>query len=90
MSANPALPALDLTPDLLEAAAKTKAWPFEEARKIVKRYEKTGFPDVVLFETGYINNEKDYALLRSKKGQEAIADAAARAVRIYFARKRGV
>ncbi|MEJ2410234.1 MAG: N-acetylmuramoyl-L-alanine amidase [Novosphingobium sp.] len=49
-------------------------------------------PDIpsVLFETGYINNEKDYALLRSKKGQEAIADAAARAVRIYFARKRGV
>ncbi|MFZ2100624.1 MAG: lysine--tRNA ligase [Oricola sp.] len=53
MSANPALPALDLTPELLEAAANTKAWPFEEARKIVQRYEKTGYPEVVLFETGY-------------------------------------
>ena len=53
MSANPALPALELTADLIEASAKTKAWPFEEARKIVKRYEKGGFPDVVLFETGY-------------------------------------
>jgi lysyl-tRNA synthetase class 1 len=53
MSANPALPELELTADLHEAAAKTKAWPFEEARKIVKRYEKTGFPAEVLFETGY-------------------------------------
>jgi lysyl-tRNA synthetase class 1 len=53
MSANPALPQLEFSPELLEAAGKTKAWPFEEARKIVKRYEKSGFPDVVLFETGY-------------------------------------
>lgn len=42
-----------LSPDLLLAAAGSKAWPFEEARKIVKRYEKTGFPETVLFETGY-------------------------------------
>lgn len=47
------LPTLDLNPDLLAAAAESKAWPFEEARKIVKRYEKTGFPETVLFETGY-------------------------------------
>jgi lysyl-tRNA synthetase, class I len=53
MSANAALPELELTQDLLDAAAKTKAWPFEEARKIVKRYEKTGFPETILFETGY-------------------------------------
>ncbi|MEM1378795.1 MAG: lysine--tRNA ligase, partial [Pseudomonadota bacterium] len=38
---------------LVEAGQKSKAWPFEEARKIVKRYEKTGFPETVLFETGY-------------------------------------
>lgn len=43
----------DLAPDLIAAAAQAKAWPFEEARKIIKRYEKTGFPDTVVFETGY-------------------------------------
>ncbi|WP_439273827.1 lysine--tRNA ligase [Pseudochrobactrum sp. HB0163] len=43
----------DLAPDLIAAAAQAKAWPFEEARKIIKRYEKTGFPDTVIFETGY-------------------------------------
>ena len=40
-------------PDVIAAAQGGKAWPFEEARKLVKRYEKSGFPDVVLFETGY-------------------------------------
>ena len=44
---------LDLNPEMLAAAAESKAWPFEEAKKIVKRYEKTGFPETVLFETGY-------------------------------------
>ncbi|MEQ1951821.1 lysine--tRNA ligase [Mesorhizobium sp. CN2-181] len=44
---------IDLNPDLLAAATESKAWPFEEAKKIVKRYEKTGFPETVLFETGY-------------------------------------
>ncbi len=39
--------------DILAAAADSKAWPFEEARKIIARYEKSGFPDTVLFETGY-------------------------------------
>jgi len=33
-------------------AAEAKAWPFEEARKVVKRLEKTG-AESVLFETGY-------------------------------------
>lgn len=40
--------------DLREAAMSSKAWPFEEARRVLKRYEKKppekGF---VLFETGY-------------------------------------
>jgi lysyl-tRNA synthetase class 1 len=29
---------IDLAPDLIAAAAQAKAWPFEEARKIIKRY----------------------------------------------------
>ncbi len=34
------------------AALESKAWPFEEARKILKRVEKSG-KNSVLFETGY-------------------------------------
>lgn len=39
---------------LRDAAMKSKAWPFEEARRILKRYEKKA-PEkgYVLFETGY-------------------------------------
>jgi len=43
----------DLNPELLAAAAESKAWPFEEARKIVARYKGRDFPEIVLFETGY-------------------------------------
>lgn len=42
-----------LDPELITAAADSKAWPFEEARKIVARYKGRGFPATVLFETGY-------------------------------------
>ncbi|MFN3641650.1 MAG: lysine--tRNA ligase [Gemmobacter sp.] len=41
-------------PSLRDAALKSKAWPFEEARRILKRYDKA--PPAkghVLFETGY-------------------------------------
>ena len=39
--------------DALRAAAEvSKAWPFEEARKLIQRVEKTGQREV-LFETGY-------------------------------------
>ncbi|MDO8290217.1 MAG: lysine--tRNA ligase [Parvibaculum sp.] len=39
---------------LFEAAQVSKAWTFEEARKLVVRREKEGNPDrTVLFETGY-------------------------------------
>ncbi|WP_455466993.1 lysine--tRNA ligase [Bartonella sp. B39] len=41
------------TLELRDAAVQSKAWPFEEARKIIKRYEKTGYPESVIFETGY-------------------------------------
>jgi lysyl-tRNA synthetase class 1 len=45
--------ALDLNPELLAAAGENKAWPFEEAKKIIARYAKTGLPETILFETGY-------------------------------------
>ncbi|KRB26259.1 MULTISPECIES: lysine--tRNA ligase [Mesorhizobium] len=44
---------LDLNPELLAAAAESKAWPFEEAKKIIERYKGADFPETVLFETGY-------------------------------------
>lgn len=47
------LPEITVSPELLEAAQKSKAWDFQEAAKIVKRYQKSGYPDTVLFETGY-------------------------------------
>lgn len=47
------LPSLDLSPELVSAAQASKAWPFEEARKLVKRVEKRGKEQPVLFETGY-------------------------------------
>lgn len=43
----------ELSPAFQAAAQASKAWPFEEAQKIVRRYEKTGYPETVLFETGY-------------------------------------
>ncbi|HZY67261.1 MAG TPA: lysine--tRNA ligase [Devosia sp.] len=49
MTAAP-LPPLD--PAYFDAAQGAKAWPFEEARKIVRRLEKTGKREA-LFETGY-------------------------------------
>ena len=39
--------------ELREAARVSKAWPFEEARKLVARVERDGFDGTVLFETGY-------------------------------------
>ena len=47
------MPPLDLSPEFIEAAAKSKAWPFEEARKLVKRVAKRDPQKPVLFETGY-------------------------------------
>ncbi len=44
---------IDLNPELLAAAAESKAWPFEEAKKIIARYKDGEFPETVLFETGY-------------------------------------
>ena len=47
------LPEIDLDEEMIAAAAEARAWPFEEARKLVKRHERSGYPDTVLFETGY-------------------------------------
>ena len=53
----PALPPIDAAA-LRAAATESKAWPFEEARKLLKRYPegkpaKNGHAAPVLFETGY-------------------------------------
>ena len=60
------------------------------------RVEQAGFavlkaPDIpsVLFETGYINNPDDARFLTSREGQAKLAEAAARAVRAWFARRAG-
>ncbi len=48
------VPPLEITDALLDAAQRSKAWPFEEARKIVTRLKNSQTPpEVVLFETGY-------------------------------------
>jgi lysyl-tRNA synthetase class 1 len=44
------LPPLD--PEFFEPAQSARAWPFEEARKLVRRLEKSGKTEA-LFETGY-------------------------------------
>ena len=44
---------LIVTPEILTAAHESKAWPFEEARKIIKRYEGKDWPEAILLETGY-------------------------------------
>ena len=47
-----AAPLPPLNPAFFDAAQTAKAWPFEEARKIVRRLQKTGKQEA-LFETGY-------------------------------------
>ena len=49
MSSAPVPP---LDPAFFDAAQQARAWPFEEARKLVARVERTG-QQSVLFETGY-------------------------------------
>lgn len=42
------------TPENIEFALESKAWPFQEAEKLIKRLERSGNKkDYVLFETGY-------------------------------------
>ena len=42
-----------MTDDLRTAALASKAWPFEEARKVLKRYPQGKASGPVIFETGY-------------------------------------
>ena len=44
---------VELANNLRELAENSKAWPFEEARKVVERHKNSGFPQQVLFQTGY-------------------------------------
>ena len=46
-------------------------------------------PDVpaVLFESGFVTNERDLARLMTDEGREAYADVLERAIRVYFARR---
>jgi lysyl-tRNA synthetase class 1 len=44
---------LEISDELVEAAVRSKAWPFEEARKLVERFRKRPKTGPVLFETGY-------------------------------------
>jgi lysyl-tRNA synthetase, class I len=51
---NVAPPAIELTDELLEAARRSKAWPFEEARRLIERMKnRPPTTGGVLFETGY-------------------------------------
>ncbi len=43
----------DFPAEWVEAARVSKAWPFEEARKLVERAKRRGFDAEMLFETGY-------------------------------------
>ena len=48
------LPPLDLSPTLVAAAQRSKAWPFEEAQRIVERVKRRGSgTKEIIFETGY-------------------------------------
>ena len=45
---------MEHTPALIETATDSKAWPFEEARKLLQRMERMKSPpSEILFETGY-------------------------------------
>ena len=46
-------------------------------------------PDVpgVLFESGFVTNEGDRALLTTEEGRSQYAEVLARAIRVYFARR---
>ena len=76
---------------MADQALAAKAWPFEEARKLLARIEarkKSGQKvEGVLFETGYISNLEEAARLVSEEGRRAFASATAKAIRVYFARQ---
>lgn len=62
--------------------------PFRERSKQEAAFVVLKSADLpsVLFEVGYISNEKDAGRLASPAGRKAFAEATAQAVRVYFAR----
>ena len=44
---------VSISPELREAAKVSKAWPYEEARKLLKRYPDGPGKKAIVFETGY-------------------------------------
>jgi lysyl-tRNA synthetase class 1 len=44
---------VSISPELREAAKVSKAWPYEEARKLLKRYPDGPGEKAIVFETGY-------------------------------------
>lgn len=64
--------------------------PFRERSEQSAAFAVLKAPDIpsVLFETGYISNEKDAARLSSPQGQQAFAEVTARAIEVFFARMR--
>ncbi len=44
---------VSISPELREAARVSKAWPYEEARKLLKRYPDGPRDKAIVFETGY-------------------------------------
>lgn len=50
----PSATTIDMDPALVTAAQVSKAWPFEEAKKLINRLKKQrGEPGTITFETGY-------------------------------------
>ncbi|ANI78295.1 N-acetylmuramoyl-L-alanine amidase [Sphingobium sp. EP60837] len=74
------------------ALLKREASPFMAFRNVFHRYASLMVlkaPDTpsVLFETGYLSNDKDAAFLASRTGRASIAKGVARAIEVYFARR---
>ena len=44
---------VSISPELRAAALVSKAWPYEEARKLLKRYPDGPGDKAIVFETGY-------------------------------------
>lgn len=65
-------------------------WPFREDSIQQAAFVVLKSPDIpsVLFEAGYLSNATDSSRLTSRGGRRALAEATARAIRVYFARHR--
>ena len=80
---------LAFTAEQAAASEASKAWPFEEARRLIKRLERLpgGADKTVLFETGFLSNKEDAEFLASPAGQKKLARGVRDAVQVHFARR---